>query len=192
MTDTFLDINLLNGIRKDAPLVLPWPMPGNPGELLQFQSATEWRDFISSLSLHPGIPQIVTLKFKRAQMLYFLGWLYFDLIKAGELVALTTLELAVRDRYGSKLKKKNGHRPPFAELLKYMCTDDLTDDKLPLIRRAGGSVIPLLKGDRKPTLAEMRNQQAHGDPFDGLPRAGLLELIRDLIEYAYRDMIPQH
>ena len=30
---------------------------------------------------------------------------------------------------------------------------------------------------------------AHGDPFDGLPVGGLLELVRDLINYAYRDFI---
>lgn len=30
------------------------------------------------------------------------------------------------------------------------------------------------------------NVAAHSYPFDGLPRGGLLELIRDLIEYAYR------
>jgi hypothetical protein len=190
VNDTFLDVNLLSGVRRDDPLMLPWPMPGNAGELLRFHSATEWRDFISSFSLNPAIPQIVGVKFKRAQMLYFLSWLYLDLIKAGELAALTTLELALRDRYGSKLKKK-GERLAFAKLLKYMCADGLTDEKLPLIRRVGGSVIPLLNGNRKPTLAEIRNQQAHGDPFDGLPRAGLLELVRDLIEYLYRDMIPK-
>ena len=186
-----MDINLLNGAHREDPLILPWPMPGNAGELLRFRSTDEWRDFISSLSVHPGIPQIVLLKFKRAQMLYFLGWICPDLIKAGELVALTTLELAVRDRYGSKLKKKNGRRPSFAELLRYMCADGLTDDKLPFIRRTGGSVIPVLNGNRKPTLADIRNQQAHGDPFDGLPWAGLLELVRDLIEYLYRDVIPK-
>jgi len=30
---------------------------------------------------------------------------------------------------------------------------------------------------------------AHGDPFEGLPTAGLLELVRDLIDFAYRDYI---
>ena len=31
---------------------------------------------------------------------------------------------------------------------------------------------------------------AHGDPFDGFPVGGLLELVRDLIVYSYRDMLP--
>jgi hypothetical protein len=70
-----------------------------------------------------------------------------------------------------------------------MCSDGLTEDKIPMNRRSGGSVIPLLNGDRKPSLADIRNKQAHGDPFDGLPWSGLLELVSDLIEYAYRDMV---
>jgi hypothetical protein len=61
-----------------------------------------------------------------------------------------------------------------------------------MIDRSGGSVVGLLTGDRDPTLAQIRNNLAHGYPFDGLPLAGLLELIRDLIEYAFRDMIPGH
>ena len=32
---------------------------------------------------------------------------------------------------------------------------------------------------------------AHGDPFDGLPTGGLLELVRDLINYAYRDYVAE-
>lgn len=65
-------------------------------------------------------------------MLYFLAWIYFDLIKAGELVALSTLELALNDRYGDMVKKRGGYRP-FAGLLKHMLQDGLTDDKIPLI-----------------------------------------------------------
>jgi hypothetical protein len=70
--------------------------------------------------------------------------------------------------------------------------DDLTDDKLPIIRRAGGTVIGLLRGDRDPNLAAIRNMRAHGNPFGAGPQAGLLELVRDLIEYAYRDLIAEH
>jgi hypothetical protein len=69
--------------------------------------------------------------------------------------------------------------------------DDLTDAKIEMNQRCGGgSVVPLLTGDRKPSLAEIRNAAAHGDPFDGFLWAGMLELIRDLIEYAYRDFVP--
>jgi len=61
-----------------------------------------------------------------------------------------------------------------------------------------GAVIDLLVIEnppnpmaRKPSLADRRNGMAHGDPFGesgaGGPCAGLLELLRDLIDYAYRD-----
>jgi len=190
--EAFLDLSLLDGARKDSPLVLPWPTPGCPGGLRVFSTAAEWRDFVSSLSLRPGIPEIVAARFRLARKVYFLAWLDFDLIKAGELVALTTLELALKDRYGKKYRYATKYKkpPPLQALLEDMCRDGLTDEKIPMVRRCGGSVIPLLSGDREPSLADIRNKQAHGDPFDGLPCAGLLELVRDLIEYAYRDMVP--
>lgn len=83
------------------------------------------------------------------------------------------------------------------ELLEYLVDGDgLTDAQLPFTQRYGGSIVPVLhrEGRRalngantaRPTLAEVRNSLAHGDPFDGLPWSGLLELVRDLIEYAYR------
>jgi len=67
--------------------------------------------------------------------------------------------------------------------------DFLTDDKLPIVQKYGGSVIGFLTGEAKPTLADRRNDLAHGYAFDGWPCGGLLEVTRDLIEYAYRDII---
>lgn len=186
--DAFLDIGLLSGAKRDYPLALPWPVPANPGGFLEFSTATQWQAFVRALSLPPGIPEIVAAKFRRAQMLYFFAWIYFDLIKAGELAALATLELALNDRYGEKVKKRGRYRS-FADLLAHMVQDGLTDEKIPMIRRCGGTAIGFITGDLKPSLAEIRNEQAHGYPFDGLPRGGLLELVRDLIHYAYRDMV---
>jgi len=48
-----------------------------------------------------------------------------------------------------------------------------------------------LTGETRPTLAERRNGLAHGDPFDASPVAGLLELVRDLINYAYRGYLAE-
>jgi hypothetical protein len=172
-----------------GPVVIPWPAPGNPAAFLSFESFKAWREFVAGLGLHDDIPQIVTAKFARAQKLHVLAWIDFDLIKAGELVALTTLELALRDRYGPKATKQYGNAA-FPHLLRYMPEHDgLTDDKVPMIRRCGGTVVDLLTGKRKPTFADIRNDSAHGYPFDGFPWAGLLELVRDLIEYAYRDFV---
>jgi hypothetical protein len=140
-----------------------------------------------SLSLRKPTPQVVRAKFERGQKLHLLAWIDFDLIKAGELVALTTLELALKDRCGDKVRDKRGH-VQFARLLEYMPRHDgLTDQLVPMVRRCGGSVVGLLTGACKPGLAGIRNHLAHGYPFDGFPYAGLLELVRDLIEYTYRD-----
>jgi hypothetical protein len=70
-----------------------------------------------------------------------------------------------------------------------MIQDGLTDDKIPMVKRSGGTAIGFVNGDIKPSLSEIRNKQAHGDPFDGLPCGGLLELVRDLIAFAYRDFV---
>lgn len=179
--DSFLDLALLGGVRREPPLALPWPVPGNPGGFIEFSTPAEWRAFVASLGL------IVAAKFRRAQMLYF-AWLYNDVIKAGELMALATLELAPNDRYGAKVKRR-GACGSFAALLACMIQDCLTDDKIRMIKRCGGSAIGFISGDVKPSLAEIRNKQAHGDPFDGFPIGGLLELIRNLIEFAHCDLM---
>ena len=41
------------------------------------------------------------------------------------------------------------------------------------------------------TLAGIRNSFTHGDPFDGMPWGGLLELVRDLIEFAYHSYLQE-
>ncbi|MGY4281049.1 hypothetical protein ACVWXO_000269 [Bradyrhizobium sp. LM2.7] len=125
----------------------------------------------------------------RAQTLYMLGWVDFSVVKAGELAALTALELALMDRYGARVSK--GKRS-FAALLKYMVeSDGLTDAQIPMATRCGGTAVGQLTGETRPTLAERRNTLAHGDPFEGLPTGGLLELVRDLINFAYRDHIAE-
>ncbi|WP_254914493.1 hypothetical protein [Sphingobium sp. Z007] len=157
------------------------------------------------MSLNPLVPAIVRLKFQRALKLYYLAWIDGDLIKAGELVALTALELALNDRYGGQVpgkprkKLKAGQAPGLADappqrsfeaLLKHMVDGDgLTDAEIPMIVRCGGTAVGQLIGTTKPTLADRRNALAHGDPFDGLPTSGLIELVRDLIEFAYRGYI---
>jgi hypothetical protein len=186
--DDWFRLELVSGMQRTDPLTLPWPVSGNPGGFVSFETPAQWQGFILSLSLSAGIPDIVTSKYRRAQMLYFLAWLYPDLIKAGELMGLSTLELALNDRYGGKVRKRGSYRS-FADLLKQLLVDGLTDDRVPMVQKCGGSVVGFISGDSKPGLAERRNMMAHGDPFDGLPVGGLLELVRDLIQYAYRDMI---
>ncbi|WP_322084555.1 hypothetical protein [Burkholderia sp. BCC1972] len=174
---------------RREPLLLPWPVQGNPGGLIQFDHPEQWRTFITGLDMDARIPDVVRLKYARAQKLYLLGWIDADLIKAGELVALTTLELALMDRYGVKFKARER---TFAAVLKHLVeVDGLTDAQIPIVARCGGSAIGQLIGTTKPTLAQRRNAMAHGDPFDGLPVGGLLELVRDLISFAYRSFIAE-
>ncbi len=192
---------------RTEPLILYWPAAGVPLAQLEFGSLEGWRSFIDGMALNPLVPDIVRLKFQRALKLYYLAWIDGDLIKAGELVALAALELALNDRYGEQVpgrpKKKLKacqtpsltDKPPqrsFAALLKHMVeSDGLTDADIPMIVRCGGTAVGQLTGATKPTLADRRNALAHGDPFDGLPTSGLIELVRDLIHFAYRSYIKE-
>ncbi|MCW3837263.1 hypothetical protein ACFQ1E_14200 [Sphingomonas canadensis] len=174
---------------RREPLLLPWPADGNPGAFLQFETGAQWRDFVAGLGIDPRTPAIVRAKFDRAQRLYLFGWIDFNLIKAGELAALIALELALMDRYGGAIPKR---KRSFSTLLQHMAeVDGLTDAQIPMSVRCGGKAIGQLTGEIHPTLAERRNLLAHGDPFDGLPTGGLLELARDLINYAYRGYIAE-
>lgn len=193
---------------QTGSLTLPWPQPGEPAGFRTFASLAEWTGCVEDLGLRSGIPEIVAAKYRRAQKLYLLAWLDVDLIKAGELVAFTALELALNDRYGDKVPargkpRKSGmmSKPPtkaFADLLDHMVTrDGLTDADIPMIARNGGCVVDRLRLNReggppvaRPTLSEIRNDLAHGYPFDGFPRSDILELVRDLIEYTYRQFGP--
>ncbi|GHC97288.1 hypothetical protein [Novosphingobium pokkalii] len=174
---------------RREPLLLPWPADGNAGGLLQFDTGAQWREFVAGLGIDPRIPNIVRLKFDRAQRLYLFGWVDFGLIKTGELAALIALELALMDRYGGAIPKR---KRSFATLLLHMVeAGGLTEDQVPMWVRCGGGGIGQLTGDSHPTLAERRNLLAHGDPFDGFPTSGLLELVRDLINFAYRGYIAE-
>jgi hypothetical protein len=195
-----------------GPLVTPWPMPGDIGGLVSFANFDAWRSFVLALSPRREIPTVVVRKFERAQKLHILTWLDFDLIKVGLQVGLTTLELALTDRYAtaeaqrrrklvarkaatrnreiSKGEKWWAETFSFADLLRYMVEHDgLTEDQVPMNKRCGppSAVISRITGDAEPSLADLRNDSAHGAPFDGFPQSGLLELVRDLIDYAYRD-----
>jgi len=192
---------------RAAPLTLVWPRPGNPVAMLEFGDVADWHGFVETLSLDPRIPDIVRLKYERAQKLFLLSWLDLDLLKGAELVALTALELALKDRYGAivppiRTKKVDPSSPAammaaaprhsFKALLRHMVEgDQLTDAQIPMIVRCGGTAIGQLTGATRPTLDERRNSLAHGDPFDGLPTSGLVELVRDLIHYAYRDYLAE-
>lgn len=174
---------LLPENRYAHPLRLPWPRPGDIGGFIAFHELAAWRAFVQSLNLRGNAPEIISEKYRRAQKLFYLGWMEPDLFKVGELAALVTLELALRSRYAQGA----GSKQSFARLLKHMCeADGLTDEQLPIARDCNVPVVGQLTGTTHPTLAERRNAMAHGDAFDELPVSGLLAVVRDLIDYAYR------
>ena len=164
---------------RAEPLLLAWPTQGNAGGFISFEKFADWHAFVESLAIDARIPGIVRAKYARAQILYLLGWVNFSVVKAGELAALIALELALMERYGGRISK---NKRSFATMLRCMVEDDgLTDAQIPMVVRCGGSAVGQLIGDVHPTLADRRNAMAHGDPFDGLPTGGLIELVRDLI-----------
>lgn len=193
MIDHF-DILSIKADRSENPLQLYWAGPEGPNELHVFAHLSEWKDFISNLSLNCKAPLFVKNKFERAQYLYLLAWVYQDVIKAGELAAIVTLELALRDVYWNAYKKQNPKDKINAFLfkgLKYMVEhDELTDEKLPIFQKSGGVVVSNFYRDGKDQtgmLVGIRNSLAHGDPFDAMSYGSLLEIVRDLIDYMYRN-----
>lgn len=190
-----LSLNVSTWPAHEGPLVVPWTEPGNPAYFHPFSTAEDWLAFVHRFDLPSSIPQTVALKYLRAQKLYAFAWFDYDLIKAGELVALSALERALKENYEGNSKKSG-----LAAWIEYMAEHDgLTDQILPIAQRCGQPVVRYLYetdaaiearktvgGPEPNTLARIRNGLAHGDPFDGLNWPGLLEIVRDLIEYAYR------
>jgi len=191
---------------------LPWPAPKQLGGFVTFADFAEWQRVILGFRLSDGVPLNMVDLFDRALKLYLVAWLDFDLVTAGEMAALAALEHSLRDCYLGDFRErhtkkvvarakseerlptlKENFRPetiPLAALLEHMHRrGGLTDDQLPCIRKYGGSVMRLLTVEADPNLADMRNVRAHVNPFGSGYQSGLLELVRDLIEYAYRDRI---
>lgn len=191
---------------------IPWPSRGMPGGFATFADFTDWQRVILGFQLSAGVPRNMADLFDRALKLYLAAWLDFDLVTAGEMAALAALEQSLRDCYlgyfrerhtakvvaRAKAEKreptlKENFRPetvPLAMLLRHMHEQDgLIDDRLSSVRKYGGSVLRLLIGGANPNLAEMRNVRMHGNPFGSGYTSGLLELVHDLIEYAYRDRV---
>src|SRR5262245_32078326 len=124
-----------------GPIVVPWPMPGNIGGLVSFADYKAWQEFILGFSLSARVPVLIARIFERAQKLYLLGWLDLDLVSAGELTALTGLELALRTRFLEDIQKKHVHSSLRAMIKHLVENDGLTDGKLPMGRRCGAPIV---------------------------------------------------
>lgn len=191
------------------PLEVHW---NSGGGVRTFRSFDQWRSFIECFDLAPGIPTLTILpKYRRAQRLYLLGWLDYAAIEAGQLAAVVALEYALQDRYGAdifaqkqrravlwkqanpdKTTKEVSSKASLSELLSYLVRDaKITDADIPMSQRSGVSLLARIdpEGGAKPSLLNIRNSMAHGDPFGSGAAPDLLELCRDLIEFAYRDNV---
>ena len=214
LTTEFIESVTLAAERLPGSRMIPWPVKGNLGGLVTFASFAEWRDLVLSFRLRLGVPRNMADGFDRAIKLYLLAWLDFDVVTAGELAALAALEHVLRDCYLGELRERHTRRVvakaalenrdptakeafkpetvKFSVLLNHMVVGDgLTDDQLPCVRRYGGSIVARLQldSDVRPSLADIRNVRGHGNPFGSGYQSGLLEAVRDLIEYAYRERI---
>ena len=78
---------------------IPWPSPGQPGSFVTFADFPEWQRVILGFQLAVGVPRSMADLFDRALKLYLTAWLDFDLVTAGEMVALAALEHSLRDCY---------------------------------------------------------------------------------------------
>jgi hypothetical protein len=214
ITPNFLDALALAAEKFPGPWTIPWPSQGMPGGFVSFANFAEWQRVLLGFRLRAGVPANMVDLFDRALKLYLIAWLDFDLVTAGEMAALAALEHSLRDCYLGYFRERHKKRivakaasekrsPTLAEnfrpervlladLLQHMHKQDgLTDDQLPCVRKYGGSVIRLLTSKADPSLADMRNVRMHGNPFGSGYRSGLLEVVHDLIEYAYRDRIEE-
>ncbi len=184
--------------RHPGQLSLSWPDhdPLQGGRL--FLKFDDWYAFIDALSLTAQTPTKLAARWTRVQSAYLLAWLTPDHLIAADLLTFTALEYAVMDRYGHLAtprpkynpKKPNASmRVSFGKALDYIVTGDgLTDAILPFSLKYGGGVTNRLVHDNptRPTLPDIRNWLAHGEPLEPGPTSGLPELVRDLIDYAYR------
>ena len=44
---------------RAVPLLLPWPLPGNPGGIIEIAKTDDWRAVVGGLGIDPRIPDIV-------------------------------------------------------------------------------------------------------------------------------------
>ncbi len=196
--------------RSNEPFVFPWIHTAvTPSGMRCFSSFAQWREYINNLDLLNGVWEPTRARFWRARRLYLLAWLDYELIKAGELVALTALEFSLKERYAFQIlelrqkTRKKSQLISLRDVLKHMVeVDGLTNDDIPIAREHRTDMVGRLyetddaRKDRKKTsvsepmtIEGIRNRAAHGDPFDTLPWGALLEVVRDLIHFADRDRI---
>jgi hypothetical protein len=212
--DLDLDVSLIN---KDQ-WAKEFSYPGDFGQgtqnkaILPFANVCEWRDYLLTLQIRSnGIPSIYVDKFNIALRILFLAWVDANIIKAAELQALLSMECALHGAYfrvlfNDEQEKRTALRgkctknrefctfnnyckpindtsfyPGLCRYLDYM----VAHDDLPRIYHSKEK-----KNDCS-ALYIIRNYLGHGATQSNLPWGGLVDVIREVIEHAYRNH-PEH
>ena len=191
MTAPELDIDIINPALHERDFSYPGDFgAGRPDKLfLEFHHITKWCDYLFSLQIRSAkVPAIHADAYHVALRILLLAWADASLIKPAELQALRSLESALRGVYFHVLFERRRasrpklvpekFRPGLGDFLDYMAAHDDLDTALHNESK---------KTARNP-LSVIRNGLAHGDPFNGLPWAGLLQSVRDVMEHAYRNI----
>lgn len=182
--DELLDINIIGEEYRQRP---NFAYPMERGNIRLFGSIHEWYDYVKSLRLQPKqvfLPYVDG--FDEGLRALFMTYVLPEFCKMGEMRALATLEGALLAAYEHKMcKTKAGehHCATLAPILRWANKND-------------GLPAEWFKRDpsnRSPNdLDVIRNKQMHGEVLQEttLPWAGLFEVIKETIEYAYRNHPP--
>ena len=190
MNGLLLDINLVNPIYHEKRFLYP----GSFGHgrcnltLMHFAHIREWRDYLLTLQINDTrVPGIHCDAYHNALRALLLAWVEPAIVQSAEMQALRSLEGALCGAYFQRLLEKERTRrrklkpeafkPSLGQFLDFMSEcDDLPDTMHSKSRFGPGSA-----------LNTIRNRLAHGTPLNTLPCGGLLESVRDVIIYAYRN-----
>jgi hypothetical protein len=156
------------------------------GLIRRFGSIHEWYDYVKSLRLQPkqvSLPYVDA--FDESLRALFMAYALPEFCKMGEMKALATLEGALLAAYEHKMctAKAGDHRcATLAPILEWANKND-------------GLPAEWFKRDppnkSRSDLSVIRNKQMHGEMLqETLPWAGLFEVVKETIEYAYRNHLP--
>jgi hypothetical protein len=169
-----------------------------PAPFKKFERFADWLDAIEELGLAAEVPDVVADKYVLALKHCLIAWIDLQFLRAAEWAAFGALEYALNDRYGRlihDLDQAAAGRPlkfrpkGSSKCLEFMLGHDgLTDDvfRFSLKYRIPATQQLRRDGAIRPTLYQRRNELMHGRSSDAYPASGIIEMIRDLIDHAYR------
>ncbi|MHB1280567.1 MAG: hypothetical protein ACYCYL_04955 [Acidithiobacillus sp.] len=178
--DELLDIGFLNQEYRSHPFAYPM----DNGQIKHFASVEQWYDYVQSLRIKPHqvtLPYVDA--FDEALRVLFMTYIIPEFCKMAETKAFATLEGALKEAYHHKTCKtvsnKIHRRAGLADCLEWAEKNDgLTPD-----------LFDKTIGQRRPeALNVIRDKQMHGKFEEMFPWGGLFEVIKETIEYAFRNL----